>query len=116
MSELIKYFQESNVLVIEILLEKLDLFETPHVLSDVESALNISASSSVIIDLKNVHTIDSSGIGFLIAIRNNLNKKKISLIVICGSDTVSQIFRLTKVNQLIPMYKTREEAMAAVAK
>jgi anti-anti-sigma factor len=116
MSEQINYFQQSDVLVIEILLEKLDLFETPHVLSDVESALKISASSSVIIDLKTVHMIDSSGIGFLIAIRNNLNKQNVSLIVVCGSDTVAQIFRLTKVNQLIPIYKTREEAMAAVAK
>ena len=79
MNDLIQYFHESDILIIEILLEKLDLFETPNVLSDVESALKINKLAAVVIDLKSVTTIDSSGIGFLIAIRNNLSKQKIPL-------------------------------------
>ena len=116
MNGLIQFSHESGILIIEILLEKLDLFETPHVLADVEDALKHSPSEAVIIDLKNVHTIDSSGIGFLLAIRNSLSKQKVTLNVVCNSDTVSHIFRLTKVNHLIPMYKTREEAMVSVEK
>lgn len=116
MNDLIQYFHESDTLVIEILLEKLDLFETPNVLSDVESALKMNKLASVVIDLKAVTTIDSSGIGFLIAIRNNLSKQKIPLFVVCSSDTVMQIFRLTKVDQLIPVFRTREEAMKAAVK
>lgn len=116
MNNLIKFFQEEGCLVIEILLEKLDLFETPNVLADVETALQNHASPAVIIDLKNVNTIDSSGIGFLIAIRNNLAKQKVPLMVSCDSETVTQIFRLTKVNQLIQIFKTRQEALASAVK
>ncbi|MGL4369485.1 MAG: STAS domain-containing protein [Spirochaetota bacterium] len=113
MSSLINYYQEQGMLIIEILLEKLDLFETPNVLSKVEDALKTSSSSCVIIDLKNVVTIDSSGIGFLIAIRNSLAKQKIPLKVVCASETVLQIFRLTKVSQLIPIFSQKEEAVSS---
>ena len=116
MQNLINFFQEEENLIIEILLEKLDLFETPNVLADVESALKNYPSPAVFIDLKKVNTIDSSGIGFLIAIRNSLAKQKVPLIVICASETVLQIFRLTKVNQLIQIFKTRQEALAAAPK
>jgi anti-anti-sigma factor len=116
MNDRIQYFQESGALLIEILLEKLDLFETPYVLSDVENALKRNPSSAVIVDLKSVITIDSSGIGFLIAVRNSLLKQNIPLLVVCASDTVLQIFHLTKVQQLIPVFLSKEEAFASLVK
>ena len=116
MRERIKYHQESDILLVEILLEKLDLFETPHVLSDVENAIKSTATAAVVVDLKAVETIDSSGIGFLIAIRNRLLKEKVPLLVVCASPSVMQVFRLTKIQQLIPVFATKDEAVASLSR
>lgn len=114
MDNLIQFSEVSGVLLLEVLLEKLDLFETPNVLTSVEHAIETNHSKGVIIDLKNVLFIDSSGIGFLIAVRNKLSKKGVLFFVANANDTVMQVFRLTKVIQLIPAFQTLDEALQAV--
>ncbi len=114
MDKLISFSEQNGVVVIDVLLEKLDLFETPNVLASVEKAIENSAPKGVIVSLDKVYSIDSSGIGFLIAVRNKLSKKGISFFVANANDTVMQVFRLTKVNQLIPTYAGLDEAIKAV--
>jgi anti-sigma B factor antagonist len=113
MEKLITFSDNGGALIIDVLLEKLDLFETPNVLASVEEAIDSSNARGMIINLKSVSSIDSSGVGFLIAVRNKLSKKGIPFSVANPNDMVMQVFRLTKVNQLIPTYATLDEALKA---
>jgi anti-anti-sigma factor len=116
MDKLVVFKEIDNFLVAEVLIEKLDLFETPNVLSAVEEALAGKQPTALIVDLKSVDTIDSSGIGFLIAVRNNLMKKQIPFAVIGVGEMVMQVFKLTKVIQLIQVYSSLDEALGAFKK
>jgi len=109
MDKLVRFTEMQDVLVVEVLIEKLDLFETPNVLAKVEKEISVRPLKTLVVDLNNVDTIDSSGIGFLIAVRNKLLKNGISLAIINVSETVMQIFRLTKVIQLIQVYGSLQE-------
>ena len=104
MEKLVNFQDMDDVLIVEVLIEKLDLFETPNVLNKVEKAISERPLKTLVVDLHQVDTIDSSGIGFLIAVRNKLLKSDIALAIINVSETVMQIFRLTKVIQLIQVY------------
>jgi anti-anti-sigma factor len=109
MDKLVNFTEMTDVLIVEVLIERLDLFETPNVLAKVEKAISEKPLKTLVIDLNNVDTIDSSGIGFLIAVRNKLLKNGISLAIINVSETVMQIFRLTKVIQLIQVYGSLQD-------
>ena len=109
MDKLVRFTEMQDVLIVEVLIEKLDLFETPNVLAKVEKAIAEKPLKTLVVDLNNVDTIDSSGIGFLIAVRNKLLKNGISLAIINVSETVMQIFRLTKVIQLIQVYESLQD-------
>jgi anti-anti-sigma factor len=113
MEKLVIFNEIDNFLVADVLIEKLDLFETPNVLAAVEGALAGKTPTAFIVDLKNVDSIDSSGIGFLIAVRNNLLKKQIPFAVIGVGGMVMQVFKLTKVIQLIQVFPSLEEALRA---
>jgi anti-anti-sigma factor len=115
MEKLVRFYEVEDYLVAEVLLEKLDLFETPNVLSAFEGAISGKRPKALVIDLGSVDSIDSSGIGFLIAVRNNLMKKQIPFGIIGVGDMVMQVFRLTKIIQLIQVYSSLEEAMGALA-
>jgi anti-anti-sigma factor len=109
MDKLVRFTEIEDVLLVEVLIEKLDLFETPNVLAKVERAISEKQRKTLVIDLNNVDNIDSSGIGFLIAVRNKLLKNGLPLAIINVSETVMQIFRLTKVIQLIQVYESLQD-------
>lgn len=116
MDKLVIFKEIDNFLVAEVLIEKLDLFETPNVLAEVEAALAGKQPLALIVDLQSVDSIDSSGIGFLIAVRNNLMKKQIPFGVIGVGEMVMQVFKLTKVIQLIQVFSDLDEALGAFKK
>jgi len=92
-------------IIVRILIGRLGLFETPDILAGVESFLKSRDYPNTLIDLSGTAVIDSTGIGFLIAI-NNLVVKKGNKMVITGiSERVGEIFRITKMSTF---FKTSE--------
>jgi anti-sigma B factor antagonist len=101
--------------ILEFLVDKLNLFETPRILTQFEEMLDASKYPHVIVDLKNVMTIDSVGIGFLIAIKNVLSKHGKSMFVVSDREVILKIFSITKMDEYFKIFRDRQSAVDAVA-
>ena len=66
--------------------------------------------SHIILNLSEVDFIDSNGLGSLIAILKLLTTQQ-GKVVICGArDPVKRIFNLTRLNQVLPLVESEEDA------
>ncbi|MBN1533530.1 MAG: STAS domain-containing protein [Spirochaetes bacterium] len=102
--------QNEGYLTLRILREKLDLFETPDILKSVERVLRNGGYPNCLFDLEQVKVLDSTGIGFFIAV-NNMLKKKGSRMALTGiTERVVEIFRITRMNTYLKCFKTESDA------
>ncbi|MBF0566181.1 MAG: STAS domain-containing protein [Nitrospirae bacterium] len=63
-----------------------------------------------VIDLSNVDFIDSSGLGSIVFTLKKLGNE--GRVVLCGlQETVFGMFRLTRMDRVIKVYKTEDEAL-----
>ena len=69
----------------------------------------------VVIDLSDVGFIDSTAIGVLVGALKRLREVGGSLAVVCANDNVRNIFEMVGLENVIPLYCSRDEAVAAVA-
>lgn len=109
-----KYFecyQKDGFTVIEIHINKLDLFETSKILSSIEDTLKSLNYPDLIIDLSNINIMDSSGVGSLIAIKNILKKNEKEMIITGVNETIAKVFYMTKMNTFFKVLPTIEEAI-----
>jgi ABC-type transporter Mla MlaB component len=66
-----------------------------------------------IFDLTNVPQMDSSGLGVLVSHHIACRTKGIRVIIVGPSPNVKQLFKFTKVDTILPMALTIEEALQA---
>ena len=82
------------------------------------SAYNEAGSDphrTIILDFRELEYMNSSGIGLLVTLLIRTQRLQQRLLA-CGlSDHYQQIFDLTRLNEAIGIYSTREEALAAAA-
>jgi anti-sigma B factor antagonist len=68
----------------------------------------------IVLDLKEVNFIDSSGLGALIGSLKVIGDD--GELVLCGArDTVANMFKLTRMNKVFRMFPNTEEAMGALS-
>ena len=65
-----------------------------------------------IFDLSKVPQMDSSGLGLLVSHFINCRGKGIRVVLVGSSPNVLQLFKFTKVDTLLPLAPTMEEALA----
>ena len=70
----------------------------------------IGAPSTVILDLQNVTFIDSSGLGAVVAILKLLAPER-TLILAELTPPVKRVFELTRMDQVMTMYPTVDDAL-----
>jgi anti-sigma B factor antagonist len=63
----------------------------------------------VLIDLKNVNFIDSSGLGALVSAKQILKKANTDLFVCSVNDQVRIVFELTKMDRILPSFTDRND-------
>lgn len=80
---------------------------------NVESLLK-AGHRKVIINLANVAYIDSSGIGELITVRNEILEAGGRVAFLNPSKQVDEILRITKLNSVLELYYSEMEAKGAV--
>lgn len=68
----------------------------------------------VILDLCQVPYMDSAGMGSVINFFTHCQKKGVRMVIAGVSPRVSELFKMTKVDSLIPMANSLEEAEARV--
>jgi anti-sigma B factor antagonist len=89
---------------------EIDLYNAPEIKSKI-TELTEQGKNDIIINLKKVSYIDSSGIGVLISSLSSLKKAGGSLKIINVYDSVKKVFELTKLTSFFDIYGSEEEAM-----
>jgi anti-sigma B factor antagonist len=66
----------------------------------------------VMVDLSQVSFIDSAGVGALMDLHLKLKAKEGGVSLCAPAGTVEDLFRTTKLNQILPTYETLQDALA----
>jgi anti-anti-sigma factor len=88
-----------------------------NVVPALEAALDAAILESVgafVIDLTDLDFIDSSGLHVLLRARGLLGREDRALAVICPYGPVRRVFELSGCSELFALYRSREEAAAAL--
>lgn len=68
----------------------------------------------VVVDLSDAGFIDSTAIGVLVGALKRLRETGGSLSVVCDSDSVRNIFEIVGLENVIPLHRSRDDAVAAL--
>ena len=68
---------------------------------------------SLIVDLTQLGFIDSTGLGALVAARNHADEVEAALRLVCSSERLLKLFRITGLHEVFSIYPTIEDAVAA---
>ena len=91
---------------------EIDLYNAPEI-KDIVNKLIEQKKYNVVINLKEVTYIDSSGIGALISSLSNLKKYHGGLKIINVFASVKKVFELTKLTSFFEIYDSEDEAVKA---
>ncbi len=91
---------------------EIDLYNAPEI-KDIVNKLIEQKKYSVVINLKEVTYIDSSGIGALISSLSNLKKYHGGLKIINVFASVKKVFELTKLTSFFEIYDSEDDAVKA---
>lgn len=69
----------------------------------------------VCMNLEKVQFIDSSGLNVLIFAARTTREKKGALKLACPQQQVQSMFEMTRINRMIPVFATQEEALRSFA-
>ncbi|MDQ2836292.1 MAG: STAS domain-containing protein [Actinomycetota bacterium] len=65
-----------------------------------------AGKSSVVVDLSWLSFIDSTGLGALVAARNHANNLQASLRLVCKTERLLKVFRITGLHEVFQIYPT----------
>lgn len=71
-------------------------------------------NKTMLIDFANVEFIDSSALGSLISVLKSLSAAQGQIMIYDVKAPVSRIFELTKLNQVFPMFASKDDAINAL--
>jgi anti-anti-sigma factor len=87
------------------------------VVKDLELAIEAAIRDSVgafVLDLCDVESLDSSGLGVLLRARALLGREDRAVAIVCPPGPVRRLFEVAGIADLLFLYSTREEAAAAL--
>jgi anti-sigma B factor antagonist len=103
--------QADDVAVVTLPVAELDAANTAEFKRDIAPVLD--AHSKVVLDLTRLRFIDSSGLGAFISCLRKLNEKRGDL-KLCGmSKQVRAVFEMVRMQRILDILGTREEAIRA---
>jgi len=76
----------------------------------------LSDAGKVVLDLHHVQFMDSGGCGAVLAVLKKLKTNGGDLKICCVTNPVRALFDLVRMQRIVEVFKTREEAIAAFAK
>jgi anti-sigma B factor antagonist len=89
-----------------------DVHTAPELRDRLISVLD-SGHSSVVADLSWLSFIDSTGLGALVAARNHANATGASLRLVCSSERLLKVFRITGLDEVFEIHPTLAQATTA---
>ena len=99
--------------IIKILPQEIDLAQVGGIRKEFQGIPD-GGKKNIVIDLENLHFIDSAGIGWLISVHQQNKKKLINVGFIKVKKELTDIFALTSIDKLLKIYPDYDTFMAAV--
>lgn len=88
---------------------EVDVHSAPELHDRLIQVLN-SGAASVVVDLSWLSFIDSTGLGALVAARNHANDSGASLRLVCKTERLLKVFRITGLHEVFKIYPTVAQA------
>ena len=93
---------------------ELDLATAPKVRDPLERAIG-SGVSRIVVDMLGCGFIDSTGLGVLLHAAKHLEENKGAMALVCVDDQIKRLLELTMIDRTIPVFDTREKALAEIS-
>ena len=90
---------------------ELDLATADRVREPLERAVE-AGTRRVVIDMLSCSFIDSTGLGVLLHCAKQLEEERGGMALVCTDDQIKRLLELTMIDRTIPVFDTREQALA----
>ena len=91
---------------------RLDLVSAPELRSALDHALD-DRPARLVVDLGGVDFMDSTGLGVLVAAQRKANQAGSAIVLSAACPIVTTVLRVTSAIEILPLYDTPEQALAA---
>ncbi|OHD64833.1 MAG: hypothetical protein A2176_10990 [Spirochaetes bacterium RBG_13_51_14] len=105
-----KVYTHRGILVIEILVERFDFFEISESSGFLRTVMAEHRYPSMIFNLSKAMIIDSSVFGFIIEIRNAIDKNGNELVIVCRNRDILYIMDMLKITQIMRVFPSVDAA------
>jgi anti-anti-sigma factor len=93
---------------------ELDLATASKVREPLEREIE-SGTKRVVVDMLGCGFIDSTGLGVLLHAAKRLEESGGAMALVCVDDQIKRLLELTMIDRTIPVFATREEALAEIS-
>ncbi|HEY5623052.1 MAG TPA: STAS domain-containing protein [Gammaproteobacteria bacterium] len=102
-----------NAVIVRPLEARLDAAAAPHFKASVVTMIQ-AGEQTILLDLSEVDFIDSSGLGALVSLLKRMSPA--GTLAVCGLRSAAlNMFRLTRMDKVFPIFSSRAEALTALA-
>lgn len=108
----IKLEENGQVVLVVVKEERLDAHNSDHLKQEL-SRLFEEGKTRIVVDLKEVRFIDSSGLGALVSGFKNASSRQAGLKLSSLQNQVKSMFELTRLHRVFDIYATVDEAIEA---
>ena len=103
--------REEGGRVVVVAIGEVDVFTAPQLDAEL-SRLTADGRVDLVVDLSRVDFLDSTGLSVLVKALKRVREAEGRLVVVVTADRVAKVFRLTGLDQLIPLHPSVAEALA----
>lgn len=93
---------------------EVDLYTAPQLKERIAAAID-AGKTTLVIDLTKVTFIDSTTLGVLVAAIKRVRPEGGGVGVVCSEPSITRVFEITGLDQMIPIRANAEDALAALA-
>ncbi len=104
--------REEGGRVVVVAIGEVDVFTAPALDAEL-SRLTHDGRTSIVVDLSRVDFLDSTGLSVLVKALSRVREAEGSLDVVVTVERVAKVFRLTGLDQLIPLHASVADALAS---
>jgi anti-sigma B factor antagonist len=97
--------------VVVVAIGEVDIFTAPQLDAEL-SRLTADGRTDLVVDLARVDFLDSTGLSVLVKALKRVREADGRLDLVVTSDRVAKVFRITGLDQLIPLHATLADALA----
>lgn len=108
----IKIEENGSIVILQVKEERLDAHNSDHLKQEL-SRLYEEGKSGIIVDMKEVRFVDSSGLGALVSGFKNASSRQASLKLSGLQSQVRSMFELTRLHRVFDIYPTMDEALTS---